>query len=69
MKAETAYHVIQALPESEVARLYQMLGVQSPFQPKQSKSKKKPLITDAEATEYLLKKLKRYPQKINFNFN
>ena len=61
MKAETAYSVIQALPETEVARLYQMLGVQSPFQPKQSKSKKKSLITDAEATEYLLKKLKRYP--------
>ena len=26
-----------------------------------NKSKKKSLITDAEATEYLLKKLKRYP--------
>lgn len=60
MKAETAYSVIQALPESEVARLYQMLGVQSPFQSKQSKSKKKSLISDAEATEYLLRKLKRY---------
>ena len=58
MKAETAYSVIQALPESEVARLYQMLGVQSPFLSKQSKSKKKPLISDAEATEYLLRKLK-----------
>ena len=44
MKAETAYHVIQALPESEVARLYQMLGVQSPFQPKQSKSKRNHLL-------------------------
>jgi len=60
MKAETAYHVIQALPEQEVARLYQMLGVQSPFHSKPKITKKKPLISDAEATEYLLKKLKRY---------
>jgi hypothetical protein len=60
MKAETAYHVIQALPEQEVARLYQMLGVQSPSNAKLTKPKKKPLISDAEATEYLLKKLKRY---------
>jgi len=60
MKAETAYSVIQALPETEVARLYQMLGVQSPIQPKQNKSKKKPLLSDAEATEYLLRKLRRH---------
>ena len=60
MKAETAYHVIQALPEQEVARLYQMLGVQSPLNAKPTKPKKKPLISDAEATEYLLRKLKRY---------
>lgn len=61
MKAETVYHVVQALPETEVARLYKMLGVQSPLHNKPNKYKKKPLITDAEATEYLLKKLKRYP--------
>lgn len=60
MKAETAYHVIQALPEQEVIRLYQMLGVQSPLNTKTNKSKKKPLISDAEATEYLLKKLRKY---------
>ena len=60
MKAETAYSVIQALPKTEVARLYQMLGVQSPIQPKQNKSKKKPLLSDAEATEYLLRKLRRH---------
>ena len=60
MKAETAYHVIQALPEQEVARLYQMLGVQSFLNAKPNKTKKKPLISDAEATEYLLRKLKRY---------
>ena len=60
MKAETAYHVIQALPESEVTRLYQMLGVQPISKSKPKENKKKPLITDAEATEYLLRKLKRY---------
>ncbi len=60
MKAETAYHVIQALPKAEVARLYTMLGVQSALitKPKTS-TKKKVLISDAEATEYLLRKLKR----------
>lgn len=58
MKAETAYHVIQALPETEVARLYQMLGVQSPTFVKSTNSKKKPLLSDAEATEYILRKLR-----------
>ena len=59
MKAETAYHVIQALPESEVARLYTMLGVQTTLINKaKASTKKKTLISDAEATEYLLKKLK-----------
>ena len=59
MLAETAYQVIQALPESEVARLYQMLGVYSSNVVKATKSKKKQLISDAEATEYLLRKLKK----------
>ena len=58
MKAETAYHVIQALPETEVARLYQMLGVHSANVVKSTKSKKKQLISDAEATEYILRKLR-----------
>ena len=61
MIAETAYSVIQSLPESEVARLYKMLGVQSPTLSNKNNSKKKPLISDAEATEYLLRKLKRHP--------
>lgn len=59
IKAETAYSIIEALPETEVARLYKMLGVQSPLNSKPKKSKKKPLISDAEATEYLLRKLRR----------
>lgn len=58
MKAETAYHVIQALPEMEVARLYQMLGVHPANVVKSTKSNKKPLISDAEATEYILRKLR-----------
>jgi vacuolar-type H+-ATPase subunit F/Vma7 len=58
MKAETAYQVISVLPESEVARLYQMLGVQSANIVKLTKSKKKQLISDAEATEYILRKLR-----------
>lgn len=53
MKAETAYNVIQALPEKEYKRLKQMLEVT----PKAKKPKKKPLITDAQAMEYLIKKL------------
>ncbi len=59
IKAETAYSIIEALPETEVARLYKMLGVQSPLNSKPKKSKKKPLISDAEATEYLLRKLRK----------
>ena len=60
MRAETVYTILQALPETEVARLYQMLGVQLPLYTKPKKPKKKPLISDAEATEYLLKKLRKY---------
>jgi hypothetical protein len=59
MRAETVYTILQALPETEVARLYKMLGVQSPLHSKPNKSKKKPLISDAEATEYLLRKLRK----------
>ena len=60
MKAETAYQVIQALPETEVARLYTMLGVQSALiQKPKTATKKKQLISDAEATEYLLRKLRK----------
>lgn len=59
MKAETAYNVIQALPQQEVERLYKMLNVVSNTFATTKKSKKKPLISDAEATEYLLRKLKK----------
>ncbi len=61
MLAETAYQVIEALNEKEKSRLYTMLGVQSALQSKPKSTKKKPLLSDAEATEYLLRKLKRYP--------
>ena len=58
MKAETAYQVIQALPEMEKTRLYNMLGMHTALTTKPNKPKKKQLITDAEATEYLLRKLR-----------
>ena len=57
MKAETAYNVIQALPEKEISRLYKMLGIEIPQ--KEDKPKRKPLMTDAEATEYLIKKFNK----------
>ncbi len=41
MKAETAYQVIQALPETEVTRLYTMLGVQSVLLPKHKTATKR----------------------------
>ena len=59
LKAETAFNIIQALPQQEVERLYKMLGVVSPSFTTTKKSKKKPLISDAEATEYLLRKLRK----------
>ena len=59
MKAETAYNVIQALPEMEKNRLYNMLGVSSALKAKPKNIKKKQLISDAEATEYLLRKLSK----------
>ena len=59
MKAETAYNVILALPQQEVERLYKMLGVVSASITTAKKSKKKPIISDAEATEYLLRKLRK----------
>ena len=60
MLAETAYQVIEALNEKEKSRLYTMLGVQAALNNKpKTSAKKKPLLSDAEATEYLLRKLKR----------
>ncbi|CAA0253469.1 hypothetical protein R5N98_02855 [Tenacibaculum maritimum] len=58
MTAETAYNVIQALPKKEMPRLFKMLGVSISKQ-EDEKPIKKSLITDAEATEYLLRKLKK----------
>lgn len=53
LTAETAINIVEALPEKEVKRFYKMLGV-VPAKPK--KPKRKAIITDAEATEYLIKK-------------
>lgn len=56
MQAETAYNVIEALSSREKNRLFKMLGLK-----RQEPEKKttQPLLSDAEAKEYLLKKLKR----------
>ncbi|WP_435263884.1 hypothetical protein [Tenacibaculum sp. nBUS_03] len=56
MKAETAYNVIQALPKEELPRLYKMLGVNVPSEKRvRARKKKQPLITNAEAYEYVLR--------------
>ncbi|WP_417444598.1 hypothetical protein [Joostella sp.] len=55
MRAETAYNVIKELSEKETSRLYDMLGIS---QNKSKPVKRNKMITDAEATEYLLTKLK-----------
>ncbi len=54
MQAETAYNVIQALPESEKARLYSMLKLEE--KSVQAKPSKHDLHwTVQEATDYLVK--------------
>ena len=64
MLAETAYQVIESLNEKEKSRLYTMLGVQSAFMNKNKMStKKKAILADAEAVEYLLRKFKKYSYK------
>lgn len=64
MLAETAYHVIEALDDKERCRLYAMLGVQSALIKKNKTStKKKSILSDAEATEYLLRKFKKWAHK------
>ncbi|WP_272151848.1 hypothetical protein [Tenacibaculum aiptasiae] len=57
MTAETAYHVIKALPKNEVPRLYKMLGFDF-YEEEKIEKIKKPLITDEQATEFLLFRLK-----------
>jgi hypothetical protein len=59
MQAETAYNVIQALPEKELARLYTMLSVQpihATVKPKRKNKKNDPLEnwTVESVTEKLL---------------
>ena len=60
MLAETAYQVIEALNEKEKSRLFAMLGVQSELVNKtKTSTKKKKILSDAEAVEYLLRKFKK----------
>lgn len=64
MLAETAYQVIEALNEKEKSRLYAMLGVQSALINKaKTSTKKKKILSDAEVTEYLLRKFKKWAYK------
>ncbi len=58
MIAENVVPIVNALPDKEIERLYRMLGVVKagvtgpPL-------RKTPLITDGEATEYLIRKIKK----------
>lgn len=57
MQAETAFNVIQALPQEELERLYGMLGVSPPEKPKRQKKKKNNALQGwsiEEITERLL---------------
>lgn len=54
IRAETAFNIFTALSEEEKKRFFQMCGV-SPIV--HSKKGKKPVLTDEEATEYLLHKI------------
>lgn len=55
MQAETAYNVIQALPEAEKLRLYAMLDKDKT--PAEVKAKKSNVWTIEECTELLIKHL------------
>lgn len=63
MKAETALNVIEALSESELKRLHSMLGITK--EPKAPK--KKLLITEAQAIEYILNLYKKNPAGTGLN--
>ena len=56
MVAETAYNVIQALPEQEKQRLYKMLSV--PEKTIKKAVKKEPILTNSQAREIILKSTK-----------
>jgi len=61
MQAETVYAVFEALPEMEKQRLLRMLSV-SDVKVK-NKPQKKPIISDAEAREYLINKFNKFSKK------
>ena len=60
MRAETAYNVFQELSPGEKERFYRMCGM-VPVEPK--KPKRKQLISDTQATEYLIKKFHKTKQR------
>ncbi|CAL2095814.1 conserved protein of unknown function [Tenacibaculum sp. 190524A02b] len=57
MTAETAHNVIKALSSKELSRLYKILGVD--VKEEKKKEEKEPLLSDADATEYLLSRFGR----------
>ncbi|TWI03150.1 hypothetical protein IQ05_00079 [Flavobacterium tiangeerense] len=64
MLAEVAYQVIEALSEKEKSRLFAMLGVRSELVNKtKTATKKKKILSDAEAVAYLLRKFKKCSYK------
>lgn len=64
MLAEVAYQVIEALSEKEKSRLFAMLGVRSELVNKtKTATKKKKILSDAEAVAYLLTKFKKCSYK------
>lgn len=51
ISAETAYNIIESLDKKQRPRLFEMLGVHT------IKMKRKPIISDAESREKLIKLL------------
>lgn len=62
MKAEEVYNIVLHLPEKEMEKLYAMIGKKI-NSVSISKTKKRILITDKEAIDYLLKNV--FFKKIN----
>lgn len=58
MKAENIVPIINALPDKETERLYKMLGVVK-AKVTGPPLRKSPLITDGQATEYLIGVIKK----------
>lgn len=67
MQAETVYAVFEALPDQEKQRLLGMLQV-SDVKGKKT-TVKKPMITDAEAREFIIAKYKKFSERFKQKHN